>query len=89
MQGLALIGTVARALAVQHHVDAVIVEDALEQRHVGKARHVVENECVGGEQARDHQRQGGILGAGDWDGTVKRLAADDADAIHESPVFFG
>ena len=46
VQRLALIGGVARALAVDHDVDAVIAEDALEQRHVGEPRHVVEDERV-------------------------------------------
>ena len=63
-------------------VDAVIAEDALELRHVGEPRHIVEDERVLGEQARDHQGQGGVLGAGNRNGAVKRLTADDADAIH-------
>ena len=54
MQGLALIGGVARALAVEHHVDAVIVENALEERYVGEPRHVVEDQGVLGQQAGDH-----------------------------------
>jgi hypothetical protein len=86
VQGLALIGGVAGALAVEHDVDAVIVEDALEQRDIGKARHVVEDERLFGEKARDHQGQGGVLGAGNRNGAMKRPAANDADAIHVTPT---
>ena len=57
----------ARPLAGDHDVDAVIAEDALEQADVGQMRHVVEDQRVLGEQAGDHQRQGGVLGAGDRD----------------------
>src|SRR5262249_52987451 len=55
--------------------------------HVGKPRHVVENERLVGEQARDHQRQGGVLGARDRDRSVEPLAPVDANAVHApSPV---
>ena len=78
----------ARTLAAHHDIDAVIAEDALEQIHVGKPRHVVENERLVGEQARDHQRQGGVLGAGDRNRSVEPLAPVDANAIHApSPRF--
>ena len=77
---------VARALAGDHDVDAVIAEDALQQLDVGEARHVVEDERVLGEQARDHQRQGGVLGARNRDGAVQALAADDANSIHDAPL---
>ena len=72
----------ARPLAADHDVDAVIAEDALQQADVGEPRHVVEDERLIGQQARDHQRQRGVLGAGDRDGAVERPAADDANAIH-------
>ena len=49
---------------------------------VGETRHVFEDQRLLGEQARDHQRQRGVLGAGNRDRAVKRLAADDANAIH-------
>ena len=39
-------------------------------------------ERLAGEQARDHQGQGGILGATDRDCALQALAADDADAVH-------
>jgi hypothetical protein len=83
-QKLALL-FVARALALHHHVDAVIGEDVLEQRHVGEARHVFQDQRIVGEQARDHQRQRRVLRAGNRNRAVKRLAADDANTVHESP----
>ena len=76
----------AGALAVDHAVDAVIAEDALEERDVGEARHVVEGQRLVGQEARDHQRQGGVLGAGNRDGAVQPGAADDANAIHDVPL---
>ncbi len=85
-QRLALIGAVARALAVRHDVDAVIIEDALQERDVGKARHVVEDERLLGQEARDHQGQSGVLGARNRNGAIERPAADDADTIHVTPA---
>ena len=72
----------ARALAGHHHVDAVIGQDALEQIDVGEPRHVVENEGLIGEQARDHQRQGSVLRAGNGNRAVQRAPPDDANTIH-------
>ena len=86
VQRLAVIGGLARPLAAHHHVDAVIAEDALQQDHVGEPRHVVEDERLLGEQARDHQRQRGVLGARNRNGAVKPPAADDANAIHAHPL---
>ena len=44
-----------------------------EQVDVGETRHVVEDQRLVGQQARDHQRQGGVLGAGNRDRAVQRL----------------
>ena len=60
----------------------MIAEDALQQAHVGEPRNVVEDERLVGEQARDHQRQRGVLGARDRDRAVELRAARDANAIH-------
>jgi hypothetical protein len=54
VQRQAVIGGLARALAAGHDVDAVIAEDALEQADVGKARNVVEDQGLLGEEACDH-----------------------------------
>ena len=87
VQRLPVVLGFARALAADHDIDAVIAEDALKQADIGEARHVVEDERLIGEQARDHQRQGGVLGAGDRDRAVELLPAGDANAIHApSPV---
>ena len=85
VQRLAVIGGFAGALAARHDVDAVIAEDALEQRHVGEPRHIVEDQGLVGEQARDHQRQRRVLRARDRDGAVERPAADNTNAIHIYP----
>jgi hypothetical protein len=74
-------------LAAHHDIDAVIAEDALKLADIGEARDIVENERLIGEQARDHQRQGGVLGARDRDGSVELLPTGDANAVHaQSPV---
>ncbi len=56
MQGLALILVVAGALACRHDVEAVVAENALQLRDIGQARHVVEDQRLVGQQARDQQR---------------------------------
>src|SRR6185312_14884176 len=86
--GTAGIRVVARALAADHHVDAVIAEDALELDDVGEPRHVLEDQRLVGEQARDHQGQRGVLGARDRDRPVQALAADNANPIHSRPARF-
>src|SRR5471030_3408839 len=80
------IRVVARAFTRDHDIDAVIAENALEQNDVGKAGNIVEDQRVLGEQARDHQRQSGILGARYRDRAVEPLAADDAYSIHDAPL---
>ena len=77
---------VARALAGDHDVDAVIAEDALQQFDVGQPRHVVEDQRLVGQKARDHQRQRGVLGARDRDRAVQALTADNANSIHDAPL---
>ena len=52
---------------------------------VGEPRHVVEDQRLLGQQARDHQRQRGVLRARDRNGAVEAVAADDANAIHYHP----
>ncbi len=72
----------AGTLAVDGEVDAVVAQDAGEQIDVGEIGDVLQRQPVRGQQAGDHQRQGGVLGAGDRNRTVEPLAADDLDAIH-------
>ena len=50
---------------------------------MGEARDVVEGQRLLREEAGDHQRQGGVLGAGNLNSAVEAVAADDADSIHE------
>ena len=73
------------ALAGDHHVDAVIAENALKQNDVGKPRHVFKDQRLLGQEARDHQRQGRVLGARDRNGAVEPMPPDDAYAIHVCP----
>ncbi len=68
--------------AVDGEVDAVIAQDPGEQIDVGEIGDVLQRQPVRGQQAGDHQGQGGVLGAGDRNGTVEPLAAGDLDAIH-------
>ena len=63
MQRLPVVLGLAGPLAADHDIDAVIAEDALKEAHIGEPRDIVENERFVGEQARDHQRQGCVLGS--------------------------
>ena len=81
-EGLAVAGALARPLAGDGHVDAVIAENAGKQIHVGEPRNVVQGQRLAGEKAGDHQRQRSVLGATDGYGAGQALAADNADAVH-------
>src|SRR5260221_9838300 len=87
MQGLALILAVAGAFARGHDIDAVVAEDALQLRDVGKPRHVVEDQRLLGQQPGDHQRQCGILRARDGNGAVERASADNPNAVHPKTLY--
>ena len=76
----------AGPLAVDRHVDAVVVQDALEEADIGKPRHVSQGEALGGEQAGDHERQGRVLGAADGDVALQDAAAADANLVHRTPT---
>ena len=52
---------------------------------VGEPRHVRQLERLVGEEARDHQRQGGVLRPRDRDRAVERRPAGDANAVHCFP----
>jgi hypothetical protein len=82
VQGLAVIGGLTGAFATHHDVDAVIAENAFEQGHIGQPRHIVEDQSLLGEQARDHQRQRGVFRSGNRNRAVEGAAADDTNAIH-------
>ena len=72
----------AGSLAGDGDVETMIAEDAGEQRDVGETRHVGERQNILGEEARDHQGQRRVLGAGNGNDAVERLAACDLDPIH-------
>jgi hypothetical protein len=82
MQGLALIFVIAGPLSDRGDIDAVIAENTLQLGDVGEPRHVVEDQRLFGQKPRDHQRQRRIFSAGDRNGAVELVAADDANAIH-------
>ena len=60
----------------------MIAEDADQLLDIGQMRHVFQRQRLVGQQRGDHQRQRGVLGAGDRDGAVELVAADNSDAIH-------
>ena len=82
-EGLAVAAALARPLAGDGHIDAVIAENAGQQIDVGKPRHVVQRQRLAGEKAGDHQRQRSVLGATDGYGAGQTLAADNADTVHD------
>ena len=85
MQRLAVVLGFAGTLAAHHDVDAVVAQDALKESHIGKPRHVIENERLVGEKARDHQGQCGVFRARDRDRAVEASSAGDTNTIHVPP----
>ena len=85
LHGLAGMLGLAAPLARQRDVHAVIVEDALKLNDVGEMRHILEDQRVLGQKARDHQRKRRVLRARNRDAAVERLAAIDPNAIHTNP----
>jgi len=51
-----------RALARNRDVNPVILQDPLQAQSVHQARNIAQRQGFGGEQRRDHQGQGGVLG---------------------------
>jgi hypothetical protein len=86
VQGAAGGRLVARPLAGDHDVDAVIAENALQLDDVGETRHIFEDQRVRGQQTGDHQGQRGVLGARDRDRAIEPLSADDAYPVHSRPA---
>ncbi len=82
LHGLAGMLDVAGALARQHDVDAMVVQDALELHHVGEMGNVFQDQHVFGEKTGDHQRQGRVLGTGNRDRALQRPSAGNPNAIH-------
>ncbi|GEC39355.1 hypothetical protein EME01_34270 [Sinorhizobium meliloti] len=62
----------------------MIAEDADQLLDIGQMRDVFERQRVVGQERRDHQRQGGVLRAGDGDHPVEFISAYNPDAIHET-----
>ena len=77
------------ALAGHRDVDAVVLQDALEEPHIGKARNIRQCQRARRQQRHDHQRQGRVLGARNRNGAVQAVAAADADTIHVSVPLLG
>ena len=75
--------------ALHRIVDAMIGQDPDQLLHIGQMRHVFQRQRVVGQKRGDHQRQGRVLGAGNRNDAVERVAADDANAVHQekSPLF--
>ncbi len=82
VDGARIAVVLALAAAVDGNVDAVIAEDADQQLDIGQMRHVFERQRIAGQQRGDHQRQGGILGAGNRNDAVELITADNSDTIH-------
>jgi hypothetical protein len=72
----------AGPLACRGDVNAMVAQDLLQALRIHKARHIVQRHRFRREQRNDHERQGGVLGAGNVDRAVERVAAADANAIH-------
>ncbi|MNV28558.1 hypothetical protein D3C71_1197510 [compost metagenome] len=72
----------AFAATVDGNIDAVVAENAQKLLDVCQMRHVFKRQGVAGQKRGDHQRQGGVLGAGNRNDAVQLVAAGNANAIH-------
>jgi hypothetical protein len=79
---LAVQVVLARALAVDRIIDAVVHQDLRQLGNIAQARHIGKRQRVLGEQGGDHQRQGGILRPRNRDHALELPAPDDLDAVH-------
>ena len=73
----------AAPAAMHGDIDAVIFKDALELLDVGQARHVLQHQRLIAQQRSNHQRQGGVLGAGNGDFAIEFVATDQTDTVHK------
>src|SRR5262245_32106547 len=85
MDRAALIGIIARALACDHDIHAMIAENPLKLDNVGEPRDLFEDQGLIGEQARDHQRKRCILRSRNRDCAAQTLTTDYAYSIHACP----
>ena len=71
------------APAVDGDIGPVIAQDADQLLDIGQMRHVLQRQRIVRQERCDHQRQGGVLGAGNRDDPVKLVATGNSDAIHD------
>jgi len=77
------------ALAINGEINTVIAQKASQQVHISEIGNIFESEPVRRQQARYHQREGGVFRAGNGDSPVETLTTYDFDAIHKNlPPFF-
>ena len=72
----------AGAFAVGALVNAVIVQNALQQLHVSQPGQVFERQRFCAQKARDHQRQGGVFRTRNLNFAIQFVAAADSDPVH-------
>ena len=84
MERVTLMGVAVGALPVDRGIDAVIAQDADEKAHIGEVRHVLQRDRVGGEKARDHQRQSRILRPADRDRAIQAMSARNSNSVHNA-----
>jgi hypothetical protein len=62
--------------------DAQCFQQLRQETGVREARHIGQRDRLVGEQARDHELQGRVLGAGNANTAVQLSAANDVQSIH-------
>jgi hypothetical protein len=83
MNGAGIAFRLAFAAAIDGNVDPVIAKNAQQLLDIGQMRHVFQRQRIAGQKGRDHQRQSGILGAGNRNSAPQLIAAGNSDAIHK------
>ena len=86
VDGAALIGVVTGPLAGNHHIHAMVAENALQLDDVGEPWNIVEDQGVLGQQTCDHQGECCVLGARNRNCAVQTLSANYAYPVHARPV---
>src|SRR5271155_1986586 len=82
MRGLSRSSLLARPLAIDRPVDAVVAEDLDELADVSQPRQILQRQRLIGQQRRDHQRQRGVLGPRNRNRALQLGAPANLYAIH-------
>ena len=82
MDGAGIAAILMAAAAIDRIIDAMIAEDTDQLFNIGQMRHVFQRQRIIGQKRGDHEGEGSIFCARNWNDAVQLVAADDLNAIH-------